>query len=772
MEALGVVALIGILSAVTILIVVDYLRSTTKLEYDGYAKSIFVASQNHLTMAEHEGYLGRSYFGVCEDSTKGIYRFVVQDGSELGLSEHPDLQAEDSILDLILPFGSVDETVRTGSYIIRYQKDPAQVLDVFYWNESGRYKYHYSDTDYNTNLLPNANDKDALRNYGDGSIIGYYGGADAKDARGEKLDAPQLHLINAEMLYVLVDNPVAGIDGASMKLVVRGMSSGNIVEFDLTGDDFDSYWDSSLSQFKVILDDITTDSTRSTTNHHFSSFCFDSDMIPGENITVYAVAYNDSAFTNIAYSAEQTTNSLFADFVEVEEDDDSFDAKPTIFISNIRHLENLDGMISNFNPSFDDSFDFSELDVKQTTDLDWNDFLQAINPEAPETVSISMNNATADPSTSGCFEPISPSYVLYYDGQNHIIRNLKVDTSSYGGLFGNPASLSVSNLMLEDPSITGATAGALAGRMQNGSVNNVLVCQTKDANPEVGVTATAGYAGGMIGEMTGSVEGSVAAIYVKSTALSGDSHGAGGLIGQSNGGSISGCYSAGFTVGASYESDQSSFTVSALDGSVGGLVGDAVGTTISYSYSTCSVYGNCAGGFVGTSDSEIKSCYSTGLVSGPSAEAGNPGLVLGAFAAKLSGASEAYVDDWFFSIITDPMGAVGYSEHALNSGIKAFDLDTLTYQNFVSSGEEEGKKRAPATPYDDTLVAYYQGNYNLRTVLQLGYVHPSMEDVLEDDFDDDDTDPTATEIVYYVDSHYGDWPAPEIMIINKGNDNP
>ena len=44
-----------------------------------------------------------------------------------------DPQKAESVLDLMLPFGAIDETVRAGGrYIIRYQPSSGRVLDVFY----------------------------------------------------------------------------------------------------------------------------------------------------------------------------------------------------------------------------------------------------------------------------------------------------------------------------------------------------------------------------------------------------------------------------------------------------------------------------------------------------------------------------------------------------------------------------------------------------------------------------------------------------------------
>ena len=58
-EVLLVLAIISVLSGVGFVEVNAYMRDMTKLEYDGYAKEIFVAAQNHLAMAESQGYLGR-----------------------------------------------------------------------------------------------------------------------------------------------------------------------------------------------------------------------------------------------------------------------------------------------------------------------------------------------------------------------------------------------------------------------------------------------------------------------------------------------------------------------------------------------------------------------------------------------------------------------------------------------------------------------------------------------------------------------------------------
>lgn len=761
-EALLVVAIIGILSTVIILSVVDYLRSSTKLEYDGYAKSIFVAAQNHLTMAEHEGYLGSNYFGLSGDDTDGVYRFVVLHG--LDKDEPTDVGGNDtkSVLLLALPFGSIDETVRSGSYLIRYQKSTAKVLDVFFWKESGRYSYEYKADDYSA-LLAAVNDNDTLRDF-NGSVIGHYGGADADLERGTQLASPQLRLFNEEKLYVLVDNPNGTISGLNTKLVIRGETSGSIVEIPLSTT---SYPDPDNSNgFKVILDDVTEK------GKHFSElFCrSENSMIPGENITVYAVAYNDSEFTNVPYTSEQTTNSLFGDLSIATETSESGeiveDGKPTISVSNLRHLENLNRSVSEFNIT---RF-HSDLDAIQVTDLDWDDFASAINPEMPDSVAVFETDSISDSKDPG-FEPVTIDYIeegvsLSYDGQNHVISNLKVKASGYGGLFGSTDSgFTISNLRMEDPTIVGMlSTGSLAGKMNGGAVRNVLVTMSDDAamgflddDPDamVGITSSNGFAGGLIGETSGtSVVACAAVVNVSSTGTS--SGGAGGLVGQASASLVAGCYSSGLTIGGAYDTEMNIFSVKAEKGPVGGLVGEALSSQIDCCYSTCSVYGKYVGGLVGRSakagdDAEngsIKHCYCTGLVGTPDSE--TEIYICGAFAGSVSGNKESDGNN-YFSIITYPTAVVGSGSPI---GIAAFDQTTEAYKAFVSTGEDA----SIADPYDDTLTAYYQGRYNLRTVNQL--LAEEAEPIIEINENE------------YVLTHHGDWPAPEIMIVNVEKETP
>ena len=94
-EALIVVAIIVVLAAVVAVSVLSYLRSMKKLEFDGYAKEIFVAAQNHLTSAQGMDYLGRSEFGLTDPNESGVYYFLQNTGGQNPISDQTTVMTLD-----------------------------------------------------------------------------------------------------------------------------------------------------------------------------------------------------------------------------------------------------------------------------------------------------------------------------------------------------------------------------------------------------------------------------------------------------------------------------------------------------------------------------------------------------------------------------------------------------------------------------------------------------------------------------------------------------
>ena len=98
-------------------------------------------------------------------------------------------------------------------------------------------------------------------------------------------------------------------------------------------------------------------------NNSFANIKSDTDtaFIPGQNISVQAVAYNTVWITNIASSDIEITNSLF-------ESNSLEGGLLTAKINNIRHLENLDKSISGL------ASIYIPAKAVQTSDISWDTF--------------------------------------------------------------------------------------------------------------------------------------------------------------------------------------------------------------------------------------------------------------------------------------------------------------------------------------------------------------------------------------------------------------
>lgn len=789
-EIMMAVAIIAILAAVSFVGVVGYLRSMAQLERDAIAKEIFISAQNHLTMAEGQGYLGKSETlygteepvkkegatGEEETSGSGIYYYVVNNGAAVD-----DAKAfSDGVLGLMLPFGAIEETARMGSgYIIRYQAHPAAVLDVFYSPSRGHRYMHTSFTKEDESKmvanLRGAEKKSARRNYSeDDSVIGWYGGGEGLK-HGEELKAPEIKVINAERLTVEVTDP--NPSDTQLQLIITGVTSGAQKAINVKDkNEIRAEWDVFGGKYIITLDDIT----KARKRFRFLGSDNGVSFQMGENITIQAVSYRNDVLTNVAYSSKQTTNSLFADLKM--ESTTSTDAEGNVttsidsskaIITNIRHLENLSRDIS--------SVDIPVLKVnaaEQSSDLSWETFKTKIKGTSVTDFSIYFDDDddTETAETVGYYKPVEVSYPLAYDGMGHRISDVQVNHTGNKGVFGtygkdgaaSGSVYSIQNLAIIDfkadsDLLKTGDAGALAGSVINTNVTNVIAYSSKpEAVGADNVITARGSAGGLIGSMTGgTITASAAALNVKTEAGA-----AGGLVGTVSGNaSIIGCYAAGHTKDAAYydstvSTDPETGSTTATKTEIyniqgttiaGGLVGSAGGANISYSYSTCSAScgsGGITGGLIGSGSGSITNCYATGLVKGASA---------GAFAGAYTPAAEkTCTGNYYYEIINErevsgENGITGFgylsavSGEASTSGITALDETVETYNSFCSG-------TADAYPYDTTLIDYYQKKYNLKTVLDLGYSVPA--------------DKPAYIEKYFIQDHHGDWPAPELFVIN------
>ncbi len=796
-EMLIVVAITIILMGVAFIAVQNHQRSMTRLEFDSIAKEIFVAAQNHLTAAQSQRYL------QADEAKLGIDHTHTADGSDVDeylIYKDPDGFSE-TILEQLLPFGSLDETVRAGgSYVIRYQPSSGRVLEVFYSLQgksslltiSGK-TLTAAEDDYDGKLKPCAGDdaqaKRRRENYS-GGVIGWYGGEEGLE-RGKELKAPEIKVFNEETLRVEVtDNAGTG----SLKLIITGAVSGAQKAFDLSTVDSDVRIEAGkvTGTVNVTLDDITR------SGFHFAELSAENgkNFIPGENVIIEAVAFDNSKLTNIAYSGKKTTNSLFADISKQSVTEGGTPiTNYTAVIENFRHFENLDKTVSKF--EHDKCYEDKDGKIKtinkaeQVKDLLWKgedaegakSFLGVFDGSAQIYAAGEASESTAI-TKENCLCPVDLDYKLTYDGKSHKVSLVDVEHTAAVGLFGNvsAAGSQIANLELIDFDIKASSgnAGALVGKIEGtesekSTISNVLAYHTAktDAYKTASVTASSGDAGGLIGSATNCEVTKCAAALV----VSGSAN-AGGLIGSSTGGEVKASYSGGHTYSGNpnytgttapdpartpnavryYDSENKPIYNVTGGTATGGLIGNAGNTEISSSYSTCSAKatdatGGMAGGFVGTGTGKMTNCYCTGLVSG---------TIEGAFAGSLS---ETPSGCQYFEIINERQNVdendktkvvPGYhyltalGENKTSAGITAFDDTAATYETFC--GAQTSWK--PATPYDGALKTYYLEKYNLQTIGQL----LGGDDKLKESESD--------ETVYFVATHYGDWPAPEEFVFN------
>ena len=836
-EMLITVAIIVALMAVAFIGLFTYQRMLAQVERDGIAKEIFIAAQNHLTTAKGEGYLGvaeRAKNAATEaekdrilgfrDEVSGV-RYIIVTNGVVAAAEGSTEGAGEDMFEVMLPFGAIEENVRAGSsYIIKYQYKTGTVLDVFYCSTgSGRFDYELTQSDYTTDgsgdeyrrvtsfvdtykpdgTVEKDNKKNRRDHFRDGKILGWYGGA-AGDLESTVLNTPSIEVINGDTLCVRVKDVNSKNSDAKLKLIITGADSkakkGIELSPTLSGSDerAELYQYTDHDVYIYTLDDITK------AGMHFAGLGQDTagkEFIAGEDIRVEAVAYSLTKLANIELSNEVTENSLYESIADPKDVDNNIaadDGSKYAYVSSIRHLENLEELVSNAGCRNTETAQtaagtaqktMTVIKVFQTGNLDWESFTSQ-RPDTDNAAQLKKGTvgSSADKSVvlhdgtpAGGYYPVSYGSPIIYDGLRHSISKIRTSDTFTGsaGLFGTATSYSeeysaIQNLRLIDFRITGSdSVGALVGSAVNTKISNVIAYNeipegsTHDNPDTATVISSAGDAGGLIGRLSGGiVQYSAAALVVQ-----GSDH-AGGFIGKIETGSpsVTACYSGGHTEKGEYykhKTDGSRDTdiplknvlATADSGTAGGFIGDAGSAVISDCYSTCSVWtqtGGLAGGFAGSADGTIKHCYCTGLVGGTESTSD----------AFIGNGNAVIEKDYFFESINDyketDSSSTSYKEPGKGKDeaeAVPVDSDEDTYDSFVADED----KWDDAVPYDSVVKDYYRDRYNLMTVTQLRETGKNEEKTRHEQ--------TAKiedqQYSLFVNTHYGDWPAPEIFFINR-----
>ena len=187
-EVLIVIAIIVILAAIGSVEVIRYQRRLKLMEADSIAKEIYLTAQNRLTASWASGEWNEllnnkspEYFGEENSriaiSASGDHAFLyVSNRNNSGTISGNVLD------DVILPFGSIDETVRSGgTYLIDYDKLTATVYDVFYVEND--LLINLDNADHVKSILDNRDDRISYgltnRSGNKCYFVGYYGAWEA-----------------------------------------------------------------------------------------------------------------------------------------------------------------------------------------------------------------------------------------------------------------------------------------------------------------------------------------------------------------------------------------------------------------------------------------------------------------------------------------------------------------------------------------------------------------------------------------------------------------
>ena len=745
-EVLVTVAIILILAGVTFVSVAQYQKNLRLMEMDGTAKEIFIAAQNHLSVAKASGDLDRlaedakkpgsapSTIGTKLDLTAvsayagnadGEYYSVIHNVTSGSESCTPS--GSDTILGMMLPFGALDETVASGgNYAIVYELKSASVVAVLY---SGAGNASFGNATVinleanDVNEIPTLyNDKSARKSYKKGgvtAIVGCYTGTAGSAAiPTETLEAPKLEVKNENKLHVIVSGNYSAKDVIS--LTIHGVQSDTTAIMQL------NCKDSGGNTFDVTLDDITVNLSTGK-NLRFTEILSEgrftrSDatsgkaFIPGENIEISATARATDALATPKTSAVYTTSSLFAD---------ANDGR-TVYIKNLRHLENLSVDMSDFTGELKDQSGSTDGNIHA---IQKND-ITMLSSDGLCGFDTSSNklNIYGSGTIGGMYIAANVDYPLSYDGGSHEIHDLSIAPYSGGsgkelnaGIFGNVTkTLSVKNLILRNdkiPDVANATnAGMLLGKTSaNLTVDGVLAyyheneySAERDAAVEVQAKQVAG---GLIGLVAGGkldVKNSAAAVYVKGVTA------AGGLIGSvsgaAEGSTIVQSYAGGHTRDGAYSTTDAATNQSVLTGEG------------RYNVQATQASGY-AGGFIGvtTNNVSMNAVYST--------------------ASAYSSSGEAYSNSFAGSgtpnIQATADGKKNYYAIGPHNGTDAFADDT------VKAEIQTGQVRRQATPYDRKIL---KDDASEKTMKKMTYPLCTISHMCSD-----------TNLPWFIKEHVGDW---------------
>jgi hypothetical protein len=674
--------------------ITKYQRKLKRLEMDNTAREIFVAAQNHLTASKTAGVWQTAYYkdskvsiNTSNEWQQSISATALKDDSISSTEKHDyyyviynsssyqdALTSQKSVLGQLLPFGSVDETVRTdGSYIIVFDAYTESVYGVFYTD-----KGTITQADL-AGLIDNEDNAEAREAYtlsADAKkkyAVGYYGGAVAFKNQTKQLQSPVVHIyndgvdaddkdsnlaINKNTLEVVIQDPNwTTSNQTTVKITVKQLST---TLSDPPEAVFSIAYDSKLGKYTVSSGSsgiyegamnnaiIKVDTSATGITYHL---CFDDitnrdthfndlfkEITPGSDISVMASVMNPSDASVALVSSAKIGNSLFASVNTVDKTSGTYEA----VVSTGRHLANLSQRVSGYNADNAVKKGFTLTSASLKNDIDWAAYAAAaLAPDNKNIVTTNSGKGDEEYDLSDQkFLALENDTLANFDGKGFTLSNFDISTAAgkNSGLFGSIGN-SVKAFTAEDVDLVNfnvsSTGNGDAGTFLGNANKQVTLTNihsycastqnyTSAEEYELQKVSSSSSAGGLVGEIANTATIANCSASVK---VIGNSGYAGGLIGSITGGTVTIDQSyVGGKVKDKYHYDVSSAETSNVSGgTAGGFIGiiknKETEVDVTDSYSTASVYGmnkGYAGGFLGVDESKynlsLSDVYSTGSV--------------------------------------------------------------------------------------------------------------------------------------------------------------
>lgn len=185
-ELMLVVAIIAVLAGIVSVALYSYARDLALTENDNAAKSLYIAAQNNIAdlQASGEWIAGKAAFTEQAGHPVAERTDAGPDAGDDG--DYYYVNAEAARSNGILPAGTVEADVWSHDYIIEYNYETAMVYGVFYTEDDGALATYYPG-DGGADIR----DRETRRSKLSGtSVIGYYGGADARNLPSIQLEEP------------------------------------------------------------------------------------------------------------------------------------------------------------------------------------------------------------------------------------------------------------------------------------------------------------------------------------------------------------------------------------------------------------------------------------------------------------------------------------------------------------------------------------------------------------------------------------------------------